>query len=125
MNLTLYVWKAGNQQVYYIQETCGAIVNQETIKKNDAVPVYRLFVLVDCVTLVKGETIILDVHELCGRILHDVPKAVAVTQQKSAVRWYARCREVRMYTYGKASDGTHVLLPDKRNTYIKCIACIA
>ena len=25
-----------------------------------------------------------------------------------------------MYTYGKASNGTHVLLPYKRNTYVKC-----
>ena len=85
MNLTLYVWKVGNQQVYYIQEICGAIVNQETIKKNAAVLVYGLFVLVDCVILVNGEIIILDVRELCDRNLHDVPQAVAVFQQKTAV----------------------------------------
>ena len=121
MNLTHYVWKVGNQ-VYYIQEICGAIVNQETIKKNAAVLVYRLFVLVDHVVLVNGEIIILDVRELSDRNHHEVPQAVAM---KSAIRWYVRCREVRMYTYGKASNGTHVLLSDKRNTYIKCIACIA
>ena len=71
MNLTLYVWKVGNQPVYYIQEISGAIVNQETIKKNAAVLVYGLFVLVDCVILVNGEIIILDVHELSDRNLHE------------------------------------------------------
>ena len=86
MNLTLYVWKVGNQQVYYIQEICGAIVNQETIRKNAAVLVYGLFVLVNHVILVNGEIIILDVRELCDRILHDVPEAVAVFQQKAVVR---------------------------------------
>ena len=71
MNLTLYVWKVGNQQVCYILDICGAIVNQETIKKNAAVLVYGLFVLVDCVILVNGEIIILDVHELSDRNLHE------------------------------------------------------
>ena len=66
--------------------------------------------------LVNGKIIILGVHELSDRNLHDVAQAVAMFQQKSAVRWYVRCREVRMYTYGKASNGTRVLLPDKRNT---------
>ena len=71
MNLTLYVWNVGNQQVCYIQDICGAIGNQETIKKNAAVLVYGLFVLVDCVILVNGEIIILDVHELSDRSLHE------------------------------------------------------
>ena len=57
--------------MYYIQDICGAIVNQETIKKNAAVLVYGLFVLVDCVILVNGEIIILDVHELSDRNLHE------------------------------------------------------
>ena len=71
MNLTLYVWKVGNQQVCYIQDICRAIVNQETIKKNAAVLVYGLLVLVDSVILVNGEIIILDVHELSDRNLHE------------------------------------------------------
>ena len=50
--------------MYYIKEICGAIVNQETIKKNAAMLVYGLFVLVDLVILVNGEIIILDVREL-------------------------------------------------------------
>ena len=116
INLTLYLWKVGNQQVYYIQETRGAIFNQETIKKNAAVLVYGLIVLVDHVVLVNGEIFILDVRKLSDRNHHDVPQAVAVFHQKSVVRQYVRCREVRMYTYGMASNGTHVLLPDKRNT---------
>ena len=78
MNLTLYVWKVGNQPVYYIQEIRGAIVNQETITNNAAVLVYGLFVLVGCMILVNGEIIILDVHELSDRNLPDVPQAVAV-----------------------------------------------
>ena len=64
MNVTLYLCKVGNQQVYYIQETCGAIFNKETINKNAAVLVYGLFVLVDHVVWVNGEIIILDVREL-------------------------------------------------------------
>ena len=121
MNLSLYFSKVGNQQVYYIQEICGAIVNQETIRKNAAVLVYGLFVLVNHEISVNGEIIILDVCELCDRILHDVPEAVAVFQQKAVVRWYVRCREVIMYTYCKASDGTHVLLPDKRKACLNIL----
>ena len=71
--------------MYYIQDICGAIVNQETIKKNATVLVYGLPILADHVVLVNGDIIILDVHELCDRNLHDVPQAVAVFQQKSAV----------------------------------------
>ena len=86
MNLTLYVWKVGNQPVYYIQEISGAIVNQETIKNNAAVLVYGLFVLVDCVILVNGKIIILGVYELSDRNLHDVTHTVAMFHQKAAVK---------------------------------------
>ena len=99
MNLTLYVWKVGNQQVYYIQEICGAIVNQETIKKNAAVLVYGLFVLVDCVILVNGEIIILDVRELCDRNLHNVPQAVAVSAEVCSVK--LRSGSLTRVTHGK------------------------
>ena len=100
--------------MFYVQEIRGAIVKRETVRKNAAVLCDGLFGLVDRVILVNGEIIILDVRELCDRKLHDVPQAVAVFQQIAVVRRYVRCREVRMYTYGKESDGMHVLLPDKR-----------
>ena len=75
----------------------------------------------DWLILVNGEIIILDVRELCDWNIHDVPQAVAVFQQKAAVRQYVRCREVRMYTYGKESDGMHVLLPDKRKACLNIL----
>ena len=42
--------------------------------------------LVDCVILVNGKIIILNVHELSDRNLPDVPQAVAVFHQKAAVK---------------------------------------
>ena len=72
--------------MYFRQDICGTIVNQETIKKNAVVLVYGLFVLVDHVVLVNGEIIILDVRELSDRNHHDVPQAVAVFHQKAAVK---------------------------------------
>ena len=47
--------------------------------------------------------------------------APSVFQQLAVVRQYVRCREVRMYTYGKESDGTHVLLPDKRKACLNIL----
>ena len=53
--------------------------------QNATVLVHGLPILADHVVLVNGEIIILDVRELCDRNLHDVPQAVAVFQQKTAV----------------------------------------
>ena len=111
----LYYFQLDDQRVAYVEEVRGAVIQRETVKKESAVLCAGVYGIVKRVILVNGETVVLEVRELCDRILEGpMCECGPVFRQLAIICRYVKCESVQLFRYSKEAEDMHVMLPDRK-----------
>ena len=87
----------------------GAVVKRETIKKGAAVLCAGVYGIVDRMLLVNGQAVVLEMKELCERILEGpMCECGPVFRQLACVSRYVKFEAVQVFRYSKESEILHL-----------------
>jgi hypothetical protein len=88
----------GDQRVIFTEVICGAVVKRETIKKGAALLCVGVYGIVDRMLLVNGQAVVLEMKEMCERILEGpVCECGPVFRQLACVSRYVKCEAVQVF----------------------------